>query len=69
VLKNQLLILVHPFNLSNVIAGSTFRIKDTTGIREVDVPTGSSFSNDGVEWHEVLNIGDSIAVILIFEPK
>jgi hypothetical protein len=42
---------------------------DTTGTREVNVPTGYSFSNEGIVWHEVLNIGDSTGVFLIFEPK
>lgn len=59
----------HPRHFGYTLAGSTFRIKDTTGIREVAVPTGSHFSNDGIEWHEVLNIGDSTAVFLIIEPK
>ena len=59
----------HKKHFGYTLAGSTFRIKDTTGTREVDIPTGLSFSNEGVEWHEVLNIGDSTAVFLIIEPK
>jgi quercetin dioxygenase-like cupin family protein len=59
----------HDAHFGYTIAGSRFRIKDTTGIREVNVPTGSNFSNDGIAWHEVLNIGDSTAVFLIIEPK
>lgn len=59
----------HKKHFGYTLAGSTFRIKDTTGTREVDIPTGLSFSNEGVEWHEVLNIGDSTAVFLIVEPK
>ena len=51
------------------LAGSTFRIKDTTGTREINVKTGSYFNSNGTEWHEVLNIGDSTAVFLIIEPK
>lgn len=51
------------------LKGSTFRITDTTGTREVDVPTGYEFYNKSIEWHEVLNIGDSTAVFLIVEPK
>lgn len=51
------------------LAGSTFRIKDTTGTRNVNVKTGSHFNSKGTEWHEVLNIGDSTAVFLIIEPK
>jgi quercetin dioxygenase-like cupin family protein len=59
----------HDAHFGYTISGSTFRIKDTTGIREVNVPTGSSFSNEKIDWHEVLNIGDSTAIFLIIEPK
>ena len=51
------------------LSGSKFRIKDKNGVKEVNLATGSYFYNEGVEWHEVLNIGDSTAVYLIFEPK
>ena len=51
------------------LAGSTMRITDTTGTREVPVRAGSHFYNEGIGWHEVLNIGDSTAVFLIFEPR
>ena len=59
----------HAAHVGYTIAGSRFQITDTTGTREVDVPTGSSFSSDGVVWHEVLNTGDSTAIFLIIEPK
>lgn len=51
------------------LAGSKFKMTDANRSREVDVPTGSSFYNAGIEWHEVLNIGDSTAVFLIIESK
>ena len=51
------------------ISGSRFRIKDTTGTREVNVPTGYSFTKDEISTHEVLNIGDSTAIFLIIEYK
>ena len=50
------------------LAGSEFRITDTTGTKEVQVLTGTDFYSNGTEWHEVLNIGDSTAVFLIMEP-
>jgi quercetin dioxygenase-like cupin family protein len=59
----------HAAHFGYTIKGSKFRIKDTTGTREVNVPTGTEFYNEGIEWHEVLNIGDSTAVFLIMEPK
>lgn len=45
------------------------RITDANGTREVDVPTGSSFTSDGIEWHQVINVGDTTGVFLIIEPK
>ena len=59
----------HNAHYGYTLSGSTFRIKDTTGTRDVNVPTGYSFYNEKIEWHEVLNIGDSTAVFLIIEPK
>ncbi len=59
----------HDTHFGYTLNGSTFRIKDTTGVREVAIPSGTSFFNERVEWHEVQNIGDSTAVFLIMEPK
>jgi len=59
----------HDMHFGYTLAGSTFRITDTTGVREVVIPTGTNFFNEVVEWHEVQNIGDSTAVFLIMEPK
>ncbi|WP_421763962.1 hypothetical protein [Ekhidna sp.] len=59
----------HAAHFGYTVTGSAFRIKDTTGIREVNVPTGYSFYNEKIEWHEVLNIGADTAVFLIMEPK
>ena len=58
----------HPY-FGYTLQGSKFRLKDSEGTREVDLPTGLDFYNEGLEWHEVLNIGDSTAVFLIIEPK
>jgi quercetin dioxygenase-like cupin family protein len=59
----------HAEHFGYTLKGSTFRITDETGTREVDVPTGYNFYNKKINWHEVLNIGDSTAVFLIVEPK
>ncbi|WP_339630622.1 cupin domain-containing protein [Bizionia echini] len=59
----------HNPHVGYTLSGSRFRITDTTGTREVNVPSGSSFSKDTITWHQVLNIGDSTAVFLIMEPK
>jgi quercetin dioxygenase-like cupin family protein len=59
----------HNPHFGYTLAGGKFRITDTTGTREVDVPTGYSFSNDEVTSHEVLNIGETTAVFLIIEYR
>lgn len=59
----------HATHFGYTLKGGTFRITDTTGTREVTIPDGYSFYNEKIEWHEVLNIGDSTAVFLIMEPK
>ena len=59
----------HKAHFGYTLSGSTFRIKDTTGTREVEVPTGTDFYNEGIDWHEVVNIGNTTGVFLIIEPK
>ena len=59
----------HNSHFGYTLKGSTFRITDSSGTREVSIPDDYSFYNEKVEWHEVLNIGDSTAVFLIVEPK
>ena len=59
----------HSRHFGYAIAGGRMRITDADGAREVDLATGSSFASDGVDWHEVLNVGDSTVVYLIVEPK
>ena len=59
----------HNPHFGYTISGGSFRIKDTTGTREVNIPSGYSFSNEEKVVHEVLNIGDSTAVFLIIECK
>jgi len=59
----------HRPHFGYTLKGSTFKITDTKGVREVIVKTGSHFSKEQTTEHEVLNIGDSTAVFLIIEPK
>lgn len=59
----------HNTHFGYTVTGSKFRITTTDGIKEVDVPSGSDFSNEGITTHEVVNIGDKTAVFLIIEPK
>ena len=59
----------HTRHFGYAISGGRMRITDAAGTREVDLATGSSFTSDGVAWHEVVNIGDSTVTYLIVEPK
>lgn len=59
----------HNPHVGYTIAGSRFRITNAQGTKEVDVPSGYSFSNSEITEHEVLNIGDSTAIFLIMEYK
>ena len=59
----------HSPNFGYALAGGRMRITDEKGVREVDLPTGSSFNSDGVAWHEELNIGNTTVVYLIVEQK
>lgn len=52
-----------------IVAGGKMRMTDAKGTVVRDLKTGSSWSSEGVEWHEVLNVGDTTAVYLIVEPK
>ena len=51
------------------LKGSKFRIIDDSGTNDYDIPSGYSFSKYEGFLHEAINIGDSTAVFLIFEPK
>ncbi len=59
----------HGRHFGYAIAGGRMRITDAGGVREVDLATGSSYASEGVDWHEVINVGDSTVVYLIIEPK
>jgi quercetin dioxygenase-like cupin family protein len=59
----------HPRHFGYALSGGKMRITDPNGTREAAIRTGSSFSSDGVAWHEVVNVGDSTVKYLIIEPR
>ena len=59
----------HPRHFGYALSGGTMRITSSAGTREVTLETGSSFSSEGIDWHEVVNIGDSVVSYLMIEPK
>lgn len=59
----------HPRHFGYAISGGTMRLTSAAGTREAQVKTGSSFSSQGIGWHEVLNVGTTAVVYLMFEAK
>jgi len=59
----------HNPHFGYTLVDGKFKITDTAGTKEVDVPTGYSFSKDEITSHEVLNIGETTAIFLIMEYK
>lgn len=59
----------HPKHFGYALSGGTMRITDASGTREASLQTGSYFSSEGIAWHEVLNIGDTVVSYLMIEPK
>ena len=59
----------HRPHFGYAISGGKMRIEDDDGVREVNLPTGSSFVSDGVAKHSVLNVGQSTVAYLIVERK
>jgi quercetin dioxygenase-like cupin family protein len=59
----------HRPHVGYALQGGRMRITDGSGMREAVLATGSTFSSDGVGWHEVLNIGDTTVQYLIVESK
>lgn len=59
----------HNPHVGYTLVGGKFRITDEKGTREVEVPTGYTFSKDSITSHEVLNIGETTSVYLIMEYK
>jgi hypothetical protein len=59
----------HPRHFGYALAGGRVRITDSRGTREVDLETGSSYASDGVDWHEVVNVGATTVAYLIVEPR
>jgi len=59
----------HAPHFGYAIGGGRMRITDENGVREVNLTTGSSYSNEGVLWHQVVNIGKTTVAYLIVERK
>ena len=59
----------HERHFGYALSGGRMRITSAEGTRELDLETGTSYVSEGVDWHEVLNVGDTTVVYLIVEPR
>lgn len=59
----------HAPHFGYALSGGRVRIRDDSGVRELDLRTGSSYNSDGVAWHEIKNIGSTTLIYLIVERK
>lgn len=57
----------HPAHYGYAISGGAMQITDAKGIRTATLATGSDYASDGVDWHEVVNTGDTTVTYLIVE--
>ena len=59
----------HRAHFGYCLSGGKMRIIDDSGVREVELQTGSHSQSDGTPWHEVQNVGQTTVIYLIVEPK
>ncbi len=59
----------HDPHFGYVLVGGRMQITDDEGTRIVDIPDDTSWESEGVQWHEVLNVGETTSQYLIVEPK
>ena len=58
-----------PAILATRSRAGTMEILDQNGTRRVDIAAGSYFSSEGIDWHEGLNVGDTVVQYLMIEPR
>lgn len=59
----------HPPHFGYAMSGGVMQVTDAAGARTVELLSGSYFANDGIVWHEVLNVGDTTVQYLMIEPR
>lgn len=57
----------HPAHWGYALSGGTMQLTDGERTRTATIASGSSYSSDGIEWHEVVNVGDTTVTYLIIE--
>lgn len=59
----------HAPHFGYVLEGDRMRVTDADGTEVVDIRSHTTWESDGIEWHEVVNVGETTASFLIIEPK
>ena len=59
----------HPPHYLYVLGAGRVQVTDAKGTREAEVTPGIFRANPRIEWHEIVNIGDTTLQYLIVEPK
>jgi quercetin dioxygenase-like cupin family protein len=59
----------HPPVFGYVLSGGRGRNTNANGTEDYEVETGETYTNDAIEWHEGLNIGETPLGFLIIEKK
>ncbi|QZD91557.1 cupin domain-containing protein [Qipengyuania xiapuensis] len=57
----------HPAHYGYALSGGTMQLTSESGTRTATLETGSDYSSDGTEWHEVVNVGKTTVTYLIVE--
>ena len=59
----------HNPHFGYILEGTTFRVTDEEGTRDLETPAGVTWSSDSVSVHEALNVGETTGSALIVEFK
>ena len=61
----------HPPHFGYILKGGPMHITDSSGVRESGTVagTGLTWYSKGIEWHNVINLGDTTTQYLITEQK
>lgn len=60
----------HAPHFGYILEGGRMQITDESGTRTMDLRSGGSWvSEEGVAWHEAINVGETRSSYLIVEPK
>ena len=57
----------HPKHYGYALSGGAMQLTSESGTRTATLETGSDYASDGVEWHEVVNVGETTVTYLIVE--